>query len=417
MGAEGTPAEAVANSTASLDALAKAQLERSVRLIPIHQGFASAYVWIPVAVLFMRARFDLDGALLLGSIYYLSVVVLEVPSGWMSDRWGRVRTLRVASLSWIVANLCYLIGGDSFGVFAIGQFFLAGGFASLSGTTVSYHYDVLEAAGRAGEYAQREARVSSLGFVVAAISSIAGGLIGLIELRLVFLASLVLAACQLVVALQLREPPGHAKANGAIVGQLRDCLGYLSSRFVAWIFFYGFAMVTLEHVAVTVLQPWLTELLERPAADVGATPLFSGFVYAGFSLVGAFAARFSASLAERFGTTTVLLGLASLSASIVTGMALWVSAAVLALIAFRSAQGAAAPVLISAAVSPLVERGHRATLLSLNSLSGRLGYGLILAAVARVVADDVQRVLVIFSVLAWALVLSLVVTVRLVDSR
>ncbi len=40
-------------------------------------------------VLFTRARFGLDGALLLASLYYLFAVPLEVPSGRMSDRYRR----------------------------------------------------------------------------------------------------------------------------------------------------------------------------------------------------------------------------------------------------------------------------------------------------------------------------------------
>ncbi|MEZ5408241.1 MAG: hypothetical protein R2761_09460 [Acidimicrobiales bacterium] len=52
-------------------------VERNLRLIPVHAGLTQAYVWMPVFVLFTRARFDLDGALLLSSIYYLSVVVFE----------------------------------------------------------------------------------------------------------------------------------------------------------------------------------------------------------------------------------------------------------------------------------------------------------------------------------------------------
>ncbi|MGI9594528.1 MAG: MFS transporter, partial [Acidimicrobiales bacterium] len=208
-------------------------------------------------------------------------------------------------------------------------------------------------------------------------------------------------------------PAESAAAHGLGV-QLLRCIGYLRDRYLGWIFFYGIAMVTLEHVAVTVLQPWLTDVLGRSPDDVGATPLFSGLVFASFSIIGAASARVSAPLAERFGTMATLIGLAALSAVIVTGMAIWVSAAVLALVAFRSAQGAAAPVLISAAVAPRVERRHRATLLSLNSLAGRLGYGLFLLLVSGAVADDVQPVLRIFSIVAWTLVAVLICSAVLV---
>jgi hypothetical protein len=67
-------------------------------------------------------------------------------------------------------------------------------------------------------------------------------------------------------------------------------------------------------------------------------------------------------------------------------------------------------VLISAAVSPLVERHHRATFLSLDSLAGRLGWGLILLAVSSGASDEVQATLRIFAWISWAMVLVLIVT-------
>ena len=44
------------------------------------------------------------------SMFDDAVVVIEVPSGWMSDRLGRVFTVRVAALSWVVAHVLF-IGG------------------------------------------------------------------------------------------------------------------------------------------------------------------------------------------------------------------------------------------------------------------------------------------------------------------
>ena len=55
-----------------------------------------------------------------------------------------------------------------------------------------------------------------------------------------------------------------------------------------------------------------------------------------------------------------------------------------------------------------VARQHRATLLSLNSLAGRLGYGLILLFAAGAANDDVRGVLQWFSIGSWALVATLI---------
>jgi len=277
-----------------LDLVSPGPLARRLRLITIHEGLTSALVWIPIFVLFTRARFDLSGALALASIYYLAVVALEVPSGWMSDRLGRAPTLRVAAVSWVLAHSFFLVGDDRFWLIAVGQIFLAGGFASLSGTDVTYHYDTLEAFDRAAEYRSRQARLRGLGLTVTAVSSLVGGVVGLVEVRLVFAIALVLAIGQFLVALRLEEPTTESTRAEGLTTQLGTCLRYLADRYLGWVFFYGIVLVTLEHVAFTLMQPWLTEVLGRTADDVGATPIFAGAVFAVTSAIGAVAARASA---------------------------------------------------------------------------------------------------------------------------
>jgi len=364
----------------------------------------------PVFVLFTRANFGISGALQIASLTYLFIVILEVPSGWMSDWLGRVPTLQVAAASTVIGQCCFLFGGSEFFVIVVGQFFISAGYAFLSGTDVSFHFDSLEALGRSDEYADRQARIASLSYGVRAVTSIAGGALGLWDLRLAFAAALVFAVATLVVSFLLSEPGDPEVHADPFVRQIGQCLGYLRNGFMAWLFFYGIALVVLEHVAHTLMQPWLTEALGRSADDLGATPLLSGILFAVVAFVGAGAARASAPLGHRFGTVTVLIGLGVVSAIVVTGMALSYSIAILVLVAMRSVQGAAAPVLISSAVAPRTKRHHRATLLSLNSLAGRLGYGGLLLVLSADAADDPRPFLRIASIISWSLVVLLVAT-------
>lgn len=366
-------------------------------------------VFLPIFVLFTRSRFGIEGALQLASLTYFFVVLLEVPSGWMSDRVGRVPTLATAAAGWIIAHSLFLFAGDRFIMVALGQFFLSAGFAFISGTDVSFHYDTLEALGRADEYAERQARVSSIAYLAMSVSAVTGGLLGLGDLRWAFAASLVLAIAQLGAVLRLHEPDVLTKAD-PFVSQLGRCVRYLNNRFMAWLFFYGIALVTLEHVAFTLMQPWLTTLLNKEPGELGATPLLSGVLFAVVGAVGSISARNSARAGERFGTVRTLIALAGVSAVIVTGMALTFATAALVLVGLRSVQGAAAPVLLSAAIAPRTEPQHRATLLSLNSLAGRLCYGTLLLAVSEDALDDPQPVLRILAVISWILVALLIVT-------
>lgn len=381
----------------------RSDLERNLQLIPWHELVSSTSPWISVFVLFTRGEFGLDGALVLAGAYYLVVVVFEVPSGWLSDRVGRVVTLRLVAVAWAAAFTCFLFGAGSFAIVFVGQACMAFGYASLSGTDVTFHYDTLEALGRQHEYPDRQSRVASLGLVAAATGALAGGILGLVELRLAFAASLLLAVAQLALATRLHEPP-RRETTSSNRSQIVDCLRYLQTPALGWIFAYGIAMVVLEHVAFTLLQPWLTESLGESAADVGNTPLVSGATIGATALVGALFARHSARLARSLGVRTFLMGLAVLSATIVTTMAVTTSLVVLAIVAFRSAQGSAAPIVISNAVSSSVRPEHRATLLSLDSLGGRLAYGSLLVFLSSEATDAVSGSLRSLAIVSWTLV-------------
>ena len=236
--------------------VSREQLERNLRLIPVHEALASSMVVLPVFVLFTRANFGISGALQIASLTYLFIVVLEVPSGWMSDRLGRVPTLSAAAASFVVGQLCFLLGGDAFAVIVLGQLFVSAGYAFVSGTDVSFHFDTLEALGRSDEYADRQARVSSLSYAMRAVLAVFGGALGLVDLRLTFAVAVVLAVAKFGVTRLFTEPStmtGSAKAD-PFVRQIGKCVGYLRDGFMAWLFFYGIALVTLEHVAFTLID-------------------------------------------------------------------------------------------------------------------------------------------------------------------
>lgn len=387
-----------------------ASLERNLKLIPVHEALASSMVYAPVFVLFTEANFGVDRALRIASLTYLFIFLLEVPSGWMSDWLGRKPTLTVAATCAAIGPVCFLVGGDHFLVVAVGQFFVSAGYAFISGTDVSFHFDTLEALDRGEEYAHRQARISSLSYVTRSFTAIVGGVIGFFDLRLAFAVSLGIAIVRVAVTRLLHEPEQRGARADPILGQIRNCLGYLRDRYLAWIFFYGIALVTLEHVAATLMQPWLTRSLGNTADELGATPIFSGILFALIALAGAVAARASAPAGERFGTVATLIGLGVISAIIVSAMALSFSVLIIALVVFRSVQGAAAPVLISAAVAPRTEQRHRATFLSLNSLAGRGVYGSLLLKVSFDLTTDPGPFLEITSVISWGLVAVLVVS-------
>ena len=65
----------------------------NIRLYPWFRAASDGHAWITVFFLYMSQSLPLDQVIQLSAVYYFSVFVLEVPSGYFSDRIGRRTTL------------------------------------------------------------------------------------------------------------------------------------------------------------------------------------------------------------------------------------------------------------------------------------------------------------------------------------
>jgi len=147
--------------------------EFNIRCYPLYKACISALAWLPVFFLYFSSHLGVADVLRLEVVYFLSVVALEVPSGFVSDRIGRRKTLLLACWFLITAYVCFVLA-PNFAILALGQFFLAAGIASQSGTDTALHYESLAACGRENEYGQREAHAERMSFAANASAALVG---------------------------------------------------------------------------------------------------------------------------------------------------------------------------------------------------------------------------------------------------
>ena len=150
------------------------KIERNIRLYQVYYALYNAFFWMPVFILFFKSKLSIENVLLLESIYYISVFVLEVPSGYLSDRLGRRVTLILSSTAFVLSYLLFSIA-DGFIQFGIAQFLLAAGISLASGTDTSFHYDSLQSLGKEEEYEKREAIASRNGLISLGLAALIGG--------------------------------------------------------------------------------------------------------------------------------------------------------------------------------------------------------------------------------------------------
>lgn len=345
-----------------------------MKLYPIYQVAVHFIVWMPVFFLYFNELVNLKQVVLLEAIYYISVVILEVPSGYFSDAIGRRATLIISAFALLLACIFYLIG-DSFWILVIAQFCFACWMAFQSGTNTVFHFESLKDAGLVEEYGDREAIVNKYVMLGSGLAALIGGVAGTYNLAWPYAITLITAFAAVIVSFLFKEP-GKAENEKAeaVMSQLKQTLGYLKTIPLGWLFAYLTIIYVLAHVPYEFYQPYL-QLLENEALTSGMkAPLISGILYALAMFIGAWAAGKSMALVRRFGFVNVLVFSLLSMLAIVGLLGVYLHPILILIILFRSVPRALIKAPVNALITPKIGAGQRATFYSVISLAGRLSF-------------------------------------------
>jgi MFS family permease len=143
---------------------------------------------------------------LLQAIFSFSVVLFEIPTGYIGDRLGRKRTILLAAVinaaGWLVYSSLRFFWG-----FAAGEVILGLSLAFLSGTDSAVVFESLKELKREDDYCRVEGRIKGLYHLGAAFASITGGVCAVfLPVPALMLATGGVAAVSFVLALFIREP-------------------------------------------------------------------------------------------------------------------------------------------------------------------------------------------------------------------
>ncbi|WP_308985737.1 MFS transporter [Thalassobacterium sedimentorum] len=361
----------------------------NLRLYPWYAACFNAHFWMPVFFLYFLQNLSMSRVLRLEAIYYIAVVILEVPSGYFSDRFGRRPTLLIACGALLVAYTLFYFG-TSFGYFTVAQVFLAGGLAFNSGTDTSLHYDSLVEVGLEHTYGAREAKVMQKSILAGGLAAVMGGAIGIFELRYAYLLSGCMAVAAFAVVLRMREPHVHLKTllPEKPVNQFKACFRLLRHPLLAWIFAFYVLMTVLNHIPYEFYQPYLALLLHQMASMTNGASLSTG-IHAGLAmLIAAVFAGYSDRLCNRIGLKRLFLGLIAFQTLTIFAMGFTLHVLIVGLVLFRTVPRAVMTAPMNAAIAPLVGSAQRATFLSIQSLAGRLAFSGFLFALSMLTVDS-----------------------------
>jgi len=357
--------------------------ELNLKLYPWYQAAGGFIPWLPVFFLFFFQYVDLSKAIQLGAVYYFSVFLIEVPSGYFSDRFGRRLTL-LLSASFAVLAYIIFIQSSTFAGFAVGQFVLAAAISFKSGSDSSLLYDTLAALDRTAEYAVREANATRFSMLALAASALIGGLTGVFNLTIPYYLSVLGAVAAFSICFKFSEPPAHEQAQ-PFLRQLSICFKRLKQPQLLWLFGFFVFGYSLLHVPAEFNQPYIKLLEIDWFTNNDSSSLISGVMVAISMIGGALGAATSMRLLQRFGARTLLLGGIGLMVVVIVGMASVLHSAILLLVLFRNFPMALCEAPMLSAIAPHIQSHYRATYLSVQSLAGRFGFSVMLFSLSTLV--------------------------------
>jgi MFS family permease len=189
---------------------ALAHVRRNVTLIHLYTLCASSLFMIPILVPFYKDHLGLTfGDFLFGeAVFATFMVLLEVPSGYISDLWKRKHVLALSAVVFASALVVLCLAQSLFMV-CVAQVVFAIAVSLFSGTVNAILYDTLAEAGMESDYRRIEGKRTAIGFYSIAISAALGSLMYKVDPLLPFYATVATHILQALCILYLHEPERH----------------------------------------------------------------------------------------------------------------------------------------------------------------------------------------------------------------
>ncbi len=353
--------------------------EENISIYPWFIAASSLLFWFPVFFLYFSSKISIDQVLVLEAIYYICVVLLEVPSGYLSDLLGRRITLIASSVCALFSYIVFVVA-DNFFFLAIAQGLLAAHISFKSGTDSSLLYESLVESNRHDEIGNQLAKAQRLGLLAMAFAALTGGLVGGFNLAFPYALSACCAIITVILSLKFFEPTKSKKAH-SVISQISEIAAYLKKPNLGWLFSFSVIIFVLVHVPYEFFQPYI-KLLFPTETSYDKSPLIGGILIAITMLAGSYASNFAIPLKTKFGTGSALILIMAYALVIIIAMASFLHSVILLFILMRSIPMALANPITDSVLHENINDQIRASFLSTLSLFSRLSFSLTLLLAA-----------------------------------
>ncbi len=151
---------------------------------------AAALIWGVNTLFLLDAGLDIFGVFIANGAYSAGMVVFEIPTGVLADTRGRRVSFLLSVVILTITTVAYVAAarmGGGLGSFVIVSVFMGLGFTFYSGAVEAWLVDALKASDFSGQLDRVFARGAMVTGSAMLVGTVAGGLLGTIDLALPYL--------------------------------------------------------------------------------------------------------------------------------------------------------------------------------------------------------------------------------------
>ncbi len=352
-------------------------------------------VLIPFFTLWGRVSFT--QIMLLQSIFMLSILVLEVPTGAVADYLGRKYSLALGALFIALGAVLYSIWRDFTG-FAVAEVAWAAGGALFSGADEAYVYDTLKRLRKVSTSKEVLGRFGAIGIVGILVAAPLGSLMAdLVSVRFTMIAFIPCSVLAAVVAMTLQEPPRDSGPRTRYRELVKK--GFIQIRQSR-----ALQLLTLDRVILAALLMFVIWLYQPLLEQLGVPIIYFGLFHAALAAVQIPVMRSYGTMERWFGGRRRYV----VASAAIPGLCLlamgWVSSivAVTFFLLVTAALGLTRTALLSNYINKHVESDNRATVLSVVSMAQRVAFAVLYPVVGLVVDYSLRMGFILVGALAIA---------------
>ena len=250
------------------------------------KGVTWFMVAMPIIVIFFHEN-DLSTTeiMILQAVYSLTIAILEIPSGFFADSYGRKNSILISTFFSFIGYII-LSTYSGFNEYLIAEILLGVGGSLISGADSAIIYDTLIELDDEDSYTKIEGKNYAIGNFSEAIAGILGGFLALSSIYLPIYIQTFVIMLSIPIAFSLVEP----KRTFKIATSLNSILNIVKDTFIhnkklKWYIIYSSAMGMTTLSVAWFVQPFLSTI------DMPLT--YFGIIWAGLNIMAGLTSYYS----------------------------------------------------------------------------------------------------------------------------